>query len=97
MHSSESKEPVITEAQSDVLTTLSNLNLDDFSLRDAFALIERLQRQLEDERMAEPNRIQQLDDLTIDISPQVRLLSVQHKSSKNCSKMLLMQNQPQYT
>ncbi len=49
MQSTESKEPVITEAQSDVLTTLSNLNLDDFSPRDAFALIERLQRQLEDD------------------------------------------------
>ena len=64
MQSNEPKTPSLTEAQKDVLSTLSELNLDELSPRDAFALIERLQDRLEEE-LTEPRRIQQLDELTI--------------------------------
>ena len=47
MQSNEPKTPSLTEAQKDVLSTLSELNLDELSPRDAFALIERLQDRLE--------------------------------------------------
>ncbi len=47
MQSNESKGPSISDSQLDVLSTLSKLNLDDLSPRDAFALIERIQHQLE--------------------------------------------------
>ena len=49
MQSNESKGPSVTETQQEVLSALSNLNLDDLSPRDAFALIERLQNRLEGE------------------------------------------------
>jgi DNA mismatch repair protein MutS len=47
MQSKDSKTPSLSEAQEDVLSTLSELNLDELSPRDAFALIERLQHRLE--------------------------------------------------
>ena len=47
MQSNDSKAPSLSEAQEDVLSTLSELNLDELSPRDAFALIERLQHRLE--------------------------------------------------
>ena len=49
MQSNETKAPSISEAQQDVLSALSTLNLDDLSPRDAFSLIERLQNRLEGE------------------------------------------------
>ncbi|MGB1567916.1 MAG: DNA mismatch repair protein MutS [Candidatus Poseidoniaceae archaeon] len=47
MQSKDSKAPSLSVAQEDVLSTLSELNLDELSPRDAFALIERLQHRLE--------------------------------------------------
>ncbi len=47
MQSNDSKAPSLSVAQEDVLSTLSELNLDELSPRDAFALIERLQHRLE--------------------------------------------------
>ena len=49
MQSNETKAPSISEAQQDVLSALSTLNLDELSPRDAFSLIERLQNRLEGE------------------------------------------------
>ena len=49
MQTSEQTGASISEAQEEVLSTLTNLNLDELSPRDAFALIERLQHQLEGE------------------------------------------------
>ena len=49
MQTSEQTGASISEAQEEVLATLTNLNLDELSPRDAFALIERLQHQLEGE------------------------------------------------
>ena len=49
MQTNESNEPAMSDAQENVLSTLSSINLDDLSPRDAFALIERMQHQLGDE------------------------------------------------
>ena len=49
MQTNESKRPSISKAQEDVISTLTQLNLDDMSPRDAFALIERLKIRLGDE------------------------------------------------
>ena len=49
MQTNESNGPSISDAQENVLSTLSSINLDDLSPRDAFALIERMQHQLGDE------------------------------------------------
>ena len=49
MQSKDSKAPSLSVAQEDVLSTLSELNLDELSPRDAFALIERLQHRLEND------------------------------------------------
>ena len=49
MQTSEQNGSSISKTQEDVLSTLATLNLDDLSPRDAFALIERLQNQLESE------------------------------------------------
>ena len=49
MQTSEKNGASISEAQEEVLSTLTNLNLDELSPRDAFALIELLQHQLEGE------------------------------------------------
>ena len=49
MQTNESNGPSMSDAQENVLSTLSSINLDDLSPRDAFALIERMQHQLGDE------------------------------------------------
>tara|TARA_A200000113_G_C8871321_1_gene356807 strand:+ start:1521 stop:4157 length:2637 start_codon:yes stop_codon:yes gene_type:complete len=49
MQSNESNGASMSDAQENVLSTLSSVNLDDLSPRDAFALIERMQHQLGDE------------------------------------------------
>jgi DNA mismatch repair protein MutS len=49
MQTNESNGPSMSDAQENVLSTLSSVNLDDLSPRDAFALIERMQHQLGDE------------------------------------------------
>jgi len=49
MQSNESNGPSMSDAQENVLSTLSSIDLDDLSPRDAFALIERMQHQLGDE------------------------------------------------
>ena len=49
MQASEPNGTSMSKAQETVLSTLESLNLDDFSPRDAFALIERLQHQLGDD------------------------------------------------
>jgi hypothetical protein len=49
MQTNESKGPSISKAQEDVISTLTQLNLDEMSPRDAFALIERLKIRLGDE------------------------------------------------
>ena len=49
MQTSEQNGASMSETQEEVLATLTNLNLDELSPRDAFALIERLQHQLEGE------------------------------------------------
>ena len=46
MQTNEPKEPVLSQAQRNALQTLSNLQIDDLSPREAFALIERLHQQL---------------------------------------------------
>ena len=49
MQTNESNGPSMSDAQENVLSTLSSVNLDDLSPRDAFALIERMQHQLGDQ------------------------------------------------
>ena len=49
MQTNELNGPSMSDAQENVLSTLSSINLDDLSPRDAFALIERMQHQLGDE------------------------------------------------
>ena len=49
MQTNESNGPSMSDAQENVLSTLSSINLDDLSPRDAFALIERMQHQLGDQ------------------------------------------------
>ena len=49
IQTNESNGPSMSDAQENVLSTLSSINLDDLSPREAFALIERMQHQLGDE------------------------------------------------
>ena len=49
MQTSEPKAPSISKAEEDVISTLTQLNLDEMSPREAFALIERLKIRLGDE------------------------------------------------